>query len=764
MSALRTIPIDKLSAEEAAGELAALASEIAGHRAAYYQEDAPVISDAEFDALERRNLLIEQKFPKLIRADSPSKIVGAKAVARFAKHQHKQAMLSLDNAFNEADVTEFLARARKFLALCETAELNLTAEPKIDGLSLSITYENGILVRAATRGDGNIGEDVTANVLGIADIPKQLNSQNPPQFVEIRGEVYLDDLGFAALNNIQIAAGNPIYANARNAAAGSLRQIDPSVSASRPLRFFAYALGAQNGCDFASQMALLGQLEAWGFVTNPETKLCNNVLELIDYYDDIGNKREHLGYDIDGVVYKINDMELQSRLGIVTRFPRWAIAHKFPPKPATTLLEAIDIQVGRTGVLTPVARLKPVLVGGVMVSNATLHNEDFIHNLDLRIGDTVTIQRAGDVIPQITGADKTLRPENAEIFHFPKACPCPLSTNIHRLIDEQSGEAEVAARCSGEFDCPFQKLRHLEHFVSRQAFDIDGLGPRQIAIFVENGLINEPSDIFKLHEKRGQIEGLEGFGEVSINNLLTAIEARRNIALDKFIFGLGIRHIGHTTSGLLARNYGTFENFNSAVCAAAAAKPSDEWRRFSFIDGIGPVLRDKILDIGTLKDVKLPKQAESKIAQIFTNSNEFESLIAAAAEGRPKSAYLEFAAQDGFGEVATDALIDFFTNETTTQALQRLLAQVRPLAAEKPKDDSPISGRTIVFTGALQTLSRDEAKAQAIKMGAKVSGSVSAKTDFVVAGEDAGSKLAKANALGVKVLSEPEWIELVAAH
>ncbi|KAF0184407.1 MAG: DNA ligase (NAD+) [Hyphomonadaceae bacterium] len=757
----RAIPIDKLTATEAEQELAALANEIAAHRAAYYQDDAPIISDAEFDALERRNLLIEQKFPKLIRVDSPSKTVGAKAVTRFAKHQHKQAMLSLDNAFNEGDVTEFLARARRFLALAEMAELAVTAEPKIDGLSLSISYENGSLVKAATRGDGNIGEDVTGNVLGIADIPKQLKSQNPPQFVEVRGEVYLDDRGFAALNTIQIAAGNPLYANARNAAAGSLRQIDSSVSASRPLRFFAYALGAKNGCEFVSQMALIGQLGAWGFVTNPETKLCKNARELIDYFNEIGIKRERLGYDIDGVVYKINDMELQTRLGIVTRFPRWAIAHKYPPKPATTTLEAIDIQVGRTGVLTPVARLRPVLVGGVMVSNATLHNEDFIHDLDLRIGDTVTIQRAGDVIPQITGVDKSLRPENTEVFHFPKTCPCPLSTKIHRLIDEQSGEAEVAARCSGEFDCPFQKLRHLEHFVSRQAFDIDGLGPRQIAIFVENGLINEPSDIFKLHEKRGQIEGLEGFGEVSINNLLAAIEARRDIALDRFIFGLGIRHIGHTTSGLLARNYGTFGGFRAAVVAAMGARPSDEWRRFSFIDGIGPVLRDRILDIGSPHGIKLPIKAEQAIAQIFPNPHEFEALVTAAANGRPKAAYLEFAAQDGFGEVATDALIDFFANETTTQALQRLLAQVTPLAAEKPTSASKISGKTIVFTGALQSLSRDEAKAQAIKLGAKVSGSVSAKTDYVVAGEEAGSKLAKASALGVKVLSEQEWKALV---
>jgi DNA ligase (NAD+) len=764
MNPLRVVPIEKLTLDEAERELSLLASEISAHRAAYYQEDAPSISDAEYDLLERRNLLIEQKFPKLIRADSPSKTVGAKAVTRFAKYQHKQAMLSLDNAFDSQDVAEFLARARKFLALPAEHELEVSAEPKIDGLSLSITYENGNLIKAATRGDGSVGEDVTANVLGIADIPKALGTTTPPAFIEIRGEVYLDDLGFSQLNEIQAKAGAALYANARNAAAGSLRQIDPSVTAARPLRFFAYALGEIKGCNFISQMELVRRLADWGFVTNPETRLCSNTQELIDYFDEIGNKRDTLGYDIDGVVYKINNMDLQNRLGIVTRFPRWAIAHKFPPKPASTILEAIEIQIGRTGVLTPVARLAPVLVGGVTVSNATLHNQDFIRDLDLRIGDTVTVQRAGDVIPQITGVEKAARPEGAEAYVFPKTCPCPLSTAVHSLIDEQSGEAEVAARCSGEFDCPFQKLRHLEHFVSRQAFDIDGLGPRQIAVFVENGLVNEPADIFRLYEKRDQLEGLEGFGETSINNLLAAIEARRNIALDRFIFGLGVRHIGQTTSGLLARNYCTFHGFTAAVMAAADAKPSDAWRRFSFIEGIGPILRDKILENGSIAGIKLPIKVENEIARGHLNSEELQTLINEAAVGRPGAAYLDFAAQDGFGEVATDALIDFFSNQSTADSLNRLLAQVTPIDAEKANMNSEISGKTVVFTGALLTLSRDEAKAQAVKLGAKVSGSVSAKTDYVVAGEEAGSKLTKARALGINVLNEQEWLKLISGH
>lgn len=778
---LSNIPVDKLTPIEAQSELERLAKEIAMHRAAYYQEDAPTISDAEFDLLERRNALIEQKFPKLIRADSPSKSVGAKASTKFQKHTHSVSMLSLDNAFNATDVFDFLARAKRFLGLSNETELAATAEPKIDGLSLSIGYENGILKHAATRGDGKVGEDVTANVLFIDDIPKKLNTKTPPKFIEIRGEVYISGSGFAELNQMQSESGGQLYANARNAAAGSLRQIDPSISASRPLKFFAYALGENKDLGITTQTDLINTLKEWGFVTNDKTKLCLSGEELIEYYNQIGDLRENLGYDIDGIVYKINDLALQERLGIVTRFPRWAIAHKFPPKPSETILEAIDIQIGRTGVLTPVARLKPVAVGGVMVSNATLHNEDFIHDLDLHIGDSVFVQRAGDVIPQIIGIDKAKRPDDAQKYSFPKICPCPLKTSVTRTIDDQSGEAEVAARCNGEYNCPFQRLRHLEHFVSRSAFDIDGLGPRQIEVFLQSKLINEPSDIFTLAQKADELRKLEGFGETSINNLLSAIDNRREIALERFIFALGVRHIGQTTSGLLARNFGTFAAFESAVLAATKAKPSPEYIALTYLDGLGPVMRDRLLDAAdkinaftpdlfenddiedNLKNLAkfLNAKARTALANHFANWQELKGAIAAANMGRPKQAYIDFCAQEGMGEVATNALIEFWGNENAYTSLRRLLEHVTPKDADKVQNDSAIAGKTIVFTGTLENLSRDEAKAQAIKLGAKVSGSVSSKTDYVVVGEDAGSKLTKAKELGVKILNTAEWLELI---
>ncbi|MBN8646838.1 MAG: NAD-dependent DNA ligase LigA [Caulobacterales bacterium] len=781
MSELRFIPVDRLETEQAAQELEALAREIAAHRDAYYVEDNPSISDAEFDALERRNALIEQKFPKLIRPDSPSHSVGARASVKFKKITHLAPMLSLDNAFDDNDVKDFFARFKRFLSLDDGAIIPVTAEPKIDGLSLSITYENGQFIKASTRGDGKIGEDVSANVLTISQIPKVLNTSNPPSQIEIRGEVYISDAGFKQLNDEQIAKNGQIYANARNAAAGSLRQLDPSITALRPLQFFAYAIGDNESAHVKTQFELIATLKEWGFTTNPETRLCQSADEAIEYYNSINTRRESLGYEIDGIVYKVNDLALQSRLGIVTRFPRWAIAHKFPPKPQPTILEAIDVQIGRTGVLTPVARLKPVFVGGVMVSNATLHNEDYINELDLHIGDTVLVQRAGDVIPQITGAVKELRPNDAAPFHFPKTCPCPLQTAIHRIIDDQTGEAEVAARCSGEYDCPHQKQRHLEHFVSKIAFDIDGLGPRQIEIFMQNGLIKEPADIFTLNEKIDQLRTLEGFGELSISNLLNAIDARRQIALDRFILGLGVRHIGQTTSGLLARNFETFDNFKAAVMAASIAKPNDDYQRLSYIDGLGPTGRDKVLDAANAIinhpndglfapkiDEILPNlvkglnaKARVGIYQHFPHWDDFVNLVKSAANGRPQAAYIEFAALDGMGNVALDALIDFFTSERAMQSLNRLLEYVTPLRAEKPKTDTLIAGKTVVFTGSLETLSREEAKAQATRLGAKVSGSVSAKTDFVVAGSDAGSKLTKAQSLGVKVLSEQEWVELI---
>lgn len=804
MENLRNTPVENLTHDMARAELEALAQEIKHHRDAYYQEDAPTISDAEYDALERRNALIEQKFPKLVRKDSPSKSVGAKASTKFKKFTHKIPMLSLDNAFNDDDVIAFAERAKKFIGLKESAELPFTAEPKIDGLSLSITYKNGILTSAATRGDGKTGEEVSANVLTIPEIPKILNTNNPPEEIEIRGEVYIDFRGFEELNQKQIDKRKqfsngvdfaklsketqeslerkfPLYANARNAAAGSLRQLDAAITATRPLKFFAYAIGFSSQEIAETQIELIEKLKEYGFTTNPLTKLFKDERDALDHYKKIGEMRDNLGYDIDGVVYKVNDLALQNRLGFVTRFPRWAIAHKFPPKPSYTKLLDIDIQIGRTGVLTPVARLEPVPVGGVIVSNATLHNEDYIHELDIRIGDTVIVQRAGDVIPQIIGVDKDKRPNDAQVFNFPKICPCALKTEVSRITDKESGEMEVAARCGGEYKCPFQKQRHFEHFVSRTAFDIDGLGPKQIEAFIEKGLIETPADIFTLNQKRNVIESLEGFGETSINNLFEAIEARRNIGLDRFIFALGVRHIGQTTSGILARNFGSWEKFLAAVKAAKEAKPNDDYVRLVAINGLGSAAREKILDnaqkildydlvalfeqdpIKVLKgQIKgLNNKNIDALLEHYKTLDELKAVIKSAAMGRPKQAYIEFYTQDGMGEVATDALIDFFHNEMAMNNLDELLKQVNIIEVMKAKEDTAIAGKTIVFTGTLEKLSREEAKQQATNLGAKVSGSVSSKTDFVVAGADAGSKLTKAQSLGVKVLSEQEWIDLV---
>ncbi len=773
------IPVSDLSPEQAKAELERLALEISEHRKSYYQDDAPMISDAEYDAIERRNALIEQKFPKLIREDSPSKSVGYKANTKFKKIDHKTPMLSLDNAFNEKDIYDFFDRAKKFLGISE--DIPATAEPKIDGLSLSITYEKGILKHAVTRGDGKTGEDVTANVLSINDIPKTLNTLNPPDIIDIRGEIYISDEGFKTLNENQLANNLPLYANARNAASGSLRQIDPSISAARPLRFFAYAIGENSNLIINTQFELIELLDSFGFVTNKESKLCNSPNEILDYFKMLNEKRESLGYDIDGIVYKINDLEYQKRLGFITRFPRWAIAHKFPAKPSKTIIEAIDIQIGRTGVLTPVARLVPVAVGGVMVSNATLHNQDYIKDLDIRIGDTVFVQRAGDVIPQITSIDPELRPKDTIEFEFPKTCPCPLKTIVFRTQDDETGKFEAATRCSGEFKCPHQIQRHLEHFVSRNAFDIDGFGVKQIEIFLEKSIIKEPADIFKIENKLEDLESLEGFGETSINNLLNAINARKTIPLERFIFALGIRHIGQTTSGLLARTYKSWENFHAAIKDAINAKPNEEYNLLSNISGLGPVMRDKLIEstIGFeqylfIEDYKsqplqvlgnickgLNSKAKQVIIDKFPDFENLKSFISEAAKGVPKPAYTELSSIDGMGEVAAMSLIDFFENQNAMQSLNNLLEMVTPINAILADNNSVVSGKTIVFTGTLEKLSREEAKAQATRLGAKVSGSVSSKTDYLVAGSEAGSKLSKAQSLGVKILSEQEWINLI---
>lgn len=788
-----TTPVESLSKDEASAELARLAAMILDHRKAYYQDDAPTISDAEYDALERRNLLIEQRFPALVRGDSPTKSVGSSGAARFGKITHDVAMLSLDNAFGDGDVFDFVARAARFLGLPDTTQLTCTAEPKIDGLSLSVRYEKGALVHAATRGDGRVGEDVTANVLSIPSIPKRLAGVDWPDVIDVRGEVYLSHEAFAALNVAQEQAGLPLYANPRNAAAGSLRQLDPTITAQRPLSFFAYAWGAISAPFAATQMQAVLALSNWGFATNSDMVLCDTASALIAHYEGLGARRSQLGYDIDGVVYKINDLALQERLGIVTRFPRWAIAHKFPPERATTILDAIDIQVGRTGALTPVARLRPVTVGGVVVSNATLHNEDFIAGKaldrtsglpvrggkDLRVGDHVVIQRAGDVIPQIVEVVSDQRLSDAVPFTFPRLCPCPLKTAVVR--QGEGDNADVVARCSGEFACPFQRLGHLELFVSRKAYDIDGLGPRQLQDFFELDLVKEPADIFTLKDHAELLRGRDGYGETSIANLLAAIEARRTIDLSRFIFGLGVRHVGETTAGVFARTYGSWAAFKEAVDQAATGRASDDYQTLKAIEGLGPKALEAMLEriaadgihveadlfantanlIGAAGFVGLTPKAKAGLSALFPNWDDFLQAAKKAAKGRPNDAYLAFAASDGVGPVATDALIEFFASPQNTAAVQRLLDQVTPLDAQAPKSDSPVAGLTIVFTGSLETMTRDEAKAQATRLGAKVAGSVSAKTDIVVAGPGAGSKLTKAAELGVKVMTEAQWAQLI---
>jgi DNA ligase (NAD+) len=692
-------PVEGLTEAQAKAELKRLASEIAAHDRRYYQQAAPTISDAQYDDLRQRNDAIERRFPALVRPDSPSRRVGARPGGGFAKVRHTVPMLSLGNAFADNEVADFVKRVRRLLALDAEAPLAFTVEPKIDGLSCSLRYVRGRLVRAATRGDGTEGEDVTENVKTLKDIPAELAARDPLDVCEIRGEVYMAHADFFALNRRQEEEGKPLFANPRNAAAGSLRQLDPSITASRPLKFFAYAWGEMSEMPAATQSAMIEYFAAAGLPTNPLTKLCDTLEAMLATYRDIEMQRATLGYDIDGVVYKLDRLDWQERLGFVSRSPRWALAHKFPAEEATTLVRAIEIQVGRTGALTPVAKLEPVTVGGVVVTNATLHNADEIVRKDVRIGDTVRIRRAGDVIPQVLAVVMEKRPARTHPFAFPDTCPCPLRTPIMRDTTA-SGEQGAIARCTGEFACPFQTIEHLRHFVSRRAFDIEGLGEKQIAAFFERGWIKEPADIFTFEARNASIrlEEQEGYGEVSVGNLFTAIKARREIALDRFIFALGIRHVGESTARLLAHAYGSWAIF---------------------------------LDLC----VRL-----------------------AAGEGAARQ---ELDAIDQIGDAVIDSLSAYFAEEHNRGVVKRLSAQVRIQDAERPKVQSAVAGKTVVFTGSLETMSRDEAKAMAERLGAKVAGSVSKKTDYVVAGPGAGSKLDKARAAGVKVLSEQDWFELV---
>jgi DNA ligase (NAD+) len=770
--------IPDLSPEDAAAELARLAEEIAGHDIRYHQQDAPTISDGDYDALKRRNLEIEARFPDLVREDSPSLKVGAARAAQFSPVTHGVPMLSLDNAFADEEAVEFDARIRRFLRLGAGDLVAYTAEPKIDGLSCSIRYVKGQLVQAATRGDGRIGEDVTANVLTIADVPKTLSGSGWPEEIEVRGEVYLSHEAFAALNAAAEAAGQKTYANPRNAAAGSLRQIDAKITAARPLSFFAYAWGIHSAPFADTQWEALGKLKAWGFSTTPQSERVENAVGLLEAYARMEAVRPHLAYDIDGVVYKVDRLDWQQRLGFITRTPRWAIARKFPAQRARTVLEAIDIQVGRTGAITPVARLLPVTVGGVVVENATLHNADEIARKDIRVGDTVILQRAGDVIPQIVSVVLEERPKGAEPFAFPTHCPCPLHTPIAKETTAAGAET-VVRRCTGEFACPFQKLAHLRHFVSRRAFDIEGLGEKQLTIFTERGWLEAPADIFRLHEKRAEILELERFGETSVGNLLESVDTRRDIALDRFIYGLGIRHIGETTSLALARHFETAEAFVSTSKAASEQMAGPMFAELSDLDGLGPTAVEAVLAFARARQPmlippeisldehlrlaipKLNSKARAALAARFGDWAAFEAAALQAAAETPGDAFHEVASIDAVGVVAARMIAEFFGEDHNRALVDNLLAELRVIPAERPKTDTAVAGKTIVFTGALEKMTRDEAKAQAEALGAKVSGSVSKKTDLVVAGPGAGSKLAEATKLGVQVITEDEWLALV---
>ncbi|MGL4240791.1 MAG: NAD-dependent DNA ligase LigA [Beijerinckiaceae bacterium] len=694
-------PSQDLTPLEARAEHARLGEEIAAHDRRYHQDDAPTISDAAYDALKRRYAELEAAFPELKTAASETQKVGAAPSSKFAKVRHAVPMLSLDNCFSDKDARDFVERVMRFLNLAEPPAF--TAEPKIDGLSCALRYVDGALVTAATRGDGAEGEDVTANVKTIREVPHRLAGSGWPSICEVRGEIYLGHADFAAINAEQEKAGDKTFANPRNAAAGSLRQIDPAVTAKRPLRFFAYAWGEMSAMPAATQWQMVQAFAAWGFRTNPRMKLCRSLDEMLAVYRAIEAERANLGYDIDGVVYKVDDLALQSRLGFVSRAPRWATAHKFPAEKATTELLGIEIQVGRTGAHTPVAKLRPVTVGGVVVSNATLHNAEFIADADIRIGDTVSVHRAGDVIPRVDRPILDKRPPSALPYAFPEVCVCPLKTP---LVKEETalGEEGKVRRCSGEFACPYQQVEHLKHFVSRRAFDIEGLGEKQIELFFNDQdlPVKTPADIFTLQQRDEanplqKLKNKEGFGETSVRNLFAAIEARRTISLERFVFALGIRHVGETTARVIARHYGTWSGF---------------------------------------------EEAAKKVADGDAEARE------------------EMDAIDQVGDTVIDAVARYFAEPHNLGVVEKLVRELVIVDAEKPKADTAIAGMTIVFTGSLEKMTRDEAKAMAERLGARTAGSVSKKTDLVVAGPGAGSKLAQAQALGVKVISEDEWLAM----
>jgi DNA ligase (NAD+) len=768
--------LDSLTPEAAASALEHLALEMKRHDALYYAEAQPEITDAEYDALKARNAAIEARFPDLVRKDSPSTRIGSAASSQFEEVRHGVPMLSLDNAFSETDVYDFVARVTRFLGLESDTVFDFVAEPKIDGLSASLLYVDGHLQTGATRGDGRTGEDVTANLrtLGERDIPLQLKGSGWPSRVEVRGEVYAPNEAFAAFNVAAQAAGAKTYANPRNFAAGSLRQKNPEITATRPLNFFAYAWGEPAEGFSETQSGALDLLAAWGFRTNPHSRRVQGPQGLISHYRLLEADRAGLGYDIDGVVYKVDRLDWQARLGFIARSPRWAIAHKFPAQQATTILEGIDIQVGRTGSLTPVARLAAVTVGGVVVRNATLHNEDEIARKDLRIGDTVILQRAGDVIPQIVSAIVERRPPGTLAYIFPKHCPECGSEAVRE-------DGEVRRRCTGGLICGAQIVERLKHFVSRRAFDIEGLGERQLSAFQDRGWIKEPADIFRLARDAARLAALrheEGYGETSVNNLIAGIDARRQISLERLIYALGIREIGEQTSLLLAREFCTWEHFFEAGTEAAAGLPSPDWVRLAG----EPTVSAKVLKALALADISptdpwpeapldqkialaLPGLATPARKVLSTLSQDwagFASLASVAFKEGPSPSLERLANIAGVGPVAARAIAEFFHEDHNRAVVRSLLDElIAVVPAERPQADSPVAGMTVVFTGSLEHFTRDEAKARAESLGAKVSGSVSKKTDIVVAGPGAGSKLVDAQKHGVKVLSEEDWLELI---
>ncbi|MDO9418824.1 NAD-dependent DNA ligase LigA [Pararhizobium sp.] len=712
-------PVETLSEEEAAADLAVLAEELARNDELYHGKDQPAISDADYDALKRRNEAIEARFPALVRDDSPSKKIGSAPLPIFQQITHARPMLSLDNTFSDEDVRDFVHSVYRFLGVPPDDSIAFTAEPKIDGLSMSLRYENGRLVSAATRGDGTTGENVTANIRTIKDIPQVLPS-GVPAVVEVRGEVYMGKSDFLALNAEMVAQGKQAYVNPRNTAAGSLRQLDPTVTATRKLRFFAYAWGEMSEMPADTQLGMVKAFEGWGFPVNPLMQRFASIETIIAHYRKIGLERPDLDYDIDGVVYKVDRLDLQARLGFRSRSPRWATAHKFPAEQAFTIVEKIEIQVGRTGALTPVARLTPITVGGVVVTNATLHNADYIEGIgnsgerirepdhDIRVGDTVIVQRAGDVIPQVLDVVMEKRSGDAVRYEFPKVCPV-CGSHAVRERNEKTGKLDSVTRCTGGFVCRAQAIEHLKHFVSRNAFDIEGLGAKQVDFFFESDdpalMIRTAPDIFTLEQRQAaspltKLENIDGFGKVSVKKLFDAINGRRSVALNRFIYALGIRHAGETTAKLMARTYGSYAAFSSAMTEAGSFS-GDAWNELNSVDGIG--------------------------------------------------------------EVVARAIVEFYKEPRNIEVVTRLLNEVTPEDVEAPATSgSPVEGLTVVFTGSLEKMTRDEAKAKAESLGAKVAGSVSKKTDIVVAGPGAGSKLAKAAELGVKTMDEDEWLALIA--